>query len=139
MSRVQMGSVIYNWGVFYEIENLLSPTASNNLLKQCVAIKGDLVFPIEDDCVVYKNGVHILYSNHLVGTTHDPKYFVRHILPFDYDPTGKCPNFDKFLNFSFNGDKELINFIRAYNWAILHGYTQAQVFLYLLGRGGTGK
>jgi len=56
---------------------------------------------------------------------------------YSYDSDAEAKLFKEFINVSFEKDSH--NFIRAFFWSAIRGDNRAQVFLYVLGPGGTGK
>ncbi|MCX7092674.1 MAG: phage/plasmid primase, P4 family [Methylobacter sp.] len=60
-------------------------------------------------------------------------------LPYNYTPNAKCPTIQRFLLAAVDGDTETVQFLRAWLAALLHGRADLQIFLHLMGSGGTGK
>jgi P4 family phage/plasmid primase-like protien len=56
-----------------------------------------------------------------------------------YDPNAKGPRFLQFLGEVFEGDEELISFVRRFAGYSLTGSTEERVFAILHGRGKNGK
>lgn len=61
------------------------------------------------------------------------------VLPFNYTEEAQCPNFLDWLYIAVNKDNETILLIQAWLNALLTGRPDLQVFLHLIGPGGTGK
>ena len=68
-----------------------------------------------------------------------PEHLVSKLVDVDYDPTAKCPTFDKFIGDIFCGDKELIRWVqRALGYAIT-GSVNEQLLFIAYGTGANGK
>jgi putative DNA primase/helicase len=61
------------------------------------------------------------------------------LAPVDYDPQAQCPRFEQFLVEIFQGNQELIRFVRQYLGYCLTGSTQEQCFTIFYGCGANGK
>lgn len=83
------------------------------------------------------NGVLNIYSGEL--TPHRPDMMFNWFVPYDYCPEAKCPNIDDFLKTLSQDDPDLERLSLAYLWAILHGRSDLQKYLELIGKPGTGK
>lgn len=71
---------------------------------------------------------------------HNSTYPFRYLLPYDYDPEAKCPNFMSFLRDVCVNDKELINIIQEYlGYCIAGGPILKHKSLFLDGDGSNGK
>ena len=62
-----------------------------------------------------------------------------HNTGIDYDPTAECPTFIQFLHDVFNGDTDLIEFIRRAVGYTLTGDVREQFMLICHGSGSNGK
>lgn len=72
---------------------------------------------------------------------HSPKKYMTKIISATYDTNGKCPVFDKFLSSVFDGNKNIIGFMRRLLGYCLTGDTREQQFVIAwgaLGRNGKG-
>ena len=67
-----------------------------------------------------------------------PNYALDWCLPHDWDPQAECPNIKDWLNTAVENDEPTVEFLRAWLAALVRGIP-LQVFLVLLGRGGSGK
>lgn len=67
-----------------------------------------------------------------------PDYSLDWCLPHDWDPQAECPNVKAWLSTAVEGDEDTVQFLRAWLAALVRGIP-LQVFLVLLGRGGSGK
>src|SRR5262249_17881355 len=65
-------------------------------------------------------------------------YIIKH-LNGDYDSTGTCGTWKKFLERMFEGDTELISFIQRAIGYSLTGSTSEQCLFFLFGTGQNGK
>ena len=83
------------------------------------------------------NGVIHLPSGELVG--HHPSQKLMKLVPVDYKPHSRCPNFDKFIKEIFLNDKELISWMQMGLGYQLTGHTSEQVFFASYGTGANGK
>jgi putative DNA primase/helicase len=59
--------------------------------------------------------------------------------PVAFDPTAKCPRFERFIGEIFNGDTELVTFIRRAVGYTLTGLTDEQCFFSCHETGANGK
>ncbi|MFU2097223.1 phage/plasmid primase, P4 family [Mannheimia haemolytica] len=97
--------------------------------------------PIEKpnlDFIPFLNGV----LNRKTGEflPHNEKYFLRNVLPFDYSLEDKpMPNFEKWINWVSQNDKQKKRTILAAFYMILTNSYEWQLFLEITGVGGSGK
>ena len=96
-----------------------------------------LEFDKQLDMINVNNGVVDLNTGKLLP--HDKGYNMTKMLLLDYDRGGKCAAWLDFLNTTFQGDSELINFIQRFLGYCLTGYTDEQVFCIFYGHGSNGK
>lgn len=61
------------------------------------------------------------------------------VLPYAYDADADCPTVKSWLHQAVDGDRETVEFLRAWLNAVITGRSDLQKFLNLLGPGGTGK
>jgi putative DNA primase/helicase len=87
--------------------------------------------------IPFQNGLLDLASRVLVAAS--PDNASTWILPFDYDRDAQCLNFLAWLNATVEGDEDTISLLRAWMNALLTGRPELQIFLHLIGPGGTGK
>jgi len=83
------------------------------------------------------NGMYDLETHTL--REHSYKYYSTIQIPITYDPNAKCPNFEKFLNESFLGDKESIQVAEEWLGYSMTSETKAQKALVLYAKGRNGK
>lgn len=94
--------------------------------------------PIETANVLpFSNGLLDLKNRTLTPTT--PRTALTWCLPYDYIQDADCPNIKAWLTHCFNGDADMVEYVRAWLAAILTGRADLQRFIYLKGPGGTGK
>lgn len=90
----------------------------------------------------FKNGVLDLSKKKgvMVLEPHSPEYGFRGVLPYDYDPAARCPEFYKWLNGIMMDDKTLISLLQEFMGYVVRGgdykYHKA---LWLGGIGRNGK
>lgn len=89
------------------------------------------------DLLPFLNGVLHLPTMKL--HPHDPKYYLRWQLPYNYDPDATCPKIEQWILETAKGDETIAKLLRAYLKAVVTGRTDLQRYLELLGQGGTGK
>lgn len=69
--------------------------------------------------------------------------YVTSILPFDYNPLSECSLWQQFLNFTFNGDQNKIEYLRAWmRWILTPKDNQEypiEATLWIVGKPGLGK
>lgn len=105
-----------------------------SLLQKC----GQNLLPkAKENIIPFQNGLLNLASGELVPAT--PENASTWILPFEYDREARCPNFLAWLSEAVEGDEATIALLRAWINALLTGRSDLQVFLHLIGPGGTGK
>lgn len=83
------------------------------------------------------NGMYDLETHTLVE--HSYTYYSTIQIPVIYDPKAKCPNFEKFLDESFLGDKESIYVAEEWLGYSMTAETKAQKALVLYAKGRNGK
>lgn len=86
----------------------------------------------------FSNGVLDILTNEMLA--HSPDYGFRTCLPYDYDPTAKCPTFDWWIDDIMLGDKDLIKILQEFMGYVVRGgeYTYNKA-LWLSGSGRNGK
>lgn len=73
-------------------------------------------------------------------TPHAPEQRQTSVLPIEYDPKAKCPQWDKFLNQVFMADAELIQLMsEIFGYTLLGGDPFLQKAFCLYGTGRNGK
>ena len=85
----------------------------------------------------FKNGLLDYQTGELYPTT--PHTAQTWSLPFDYDALADCPTIKAWLLQSVDNDNDTVYFLGAWLAALLHGRSDLQMFLHLIGSGGTGK
>ena len=103
---------------------------------------GDTKFSINDfDADPFKlnckNGVVDLTDGDIVP--HDRSFFCSKISPIDYQPAAPRPKFEKFLETIFDGDKEIIQFLKRLLGYSITGSNDEHKIAILYGDGGNGK
>lgn len=88
------------------------------------------------DVVPFLNGMLDLRDMKLRDPS--PDYALDWVLPHRYDPEATCPNIRAWMLQAVEGDTETVELLRAWLAALVRGI-MLQVFLVLLGRGGSGK
>ena len=68
-----------------------------------------------------------------------PEHLVSKLVEVDYDPTAKCPNFDKFIDDILCGDKELIRWVQRALGYTITGSVDEQLLFIAYGKGANGK
>lgn len=109
-----------------------------NNIKALIADAGMLPLPgIQSEFLPFENGLLNIKTKQLIPVT--PENAQPWFLPYSFNPSAKCPRILAWLKNAVDGDLETVQLLRAWLAAILHGRTDLQKFLHLLGRGGTGK
>jgi len=103
--------------------------------EESVAQLGDVKF--DKHIIIFQNCAFNLQT--MTSSEWSPEFFVNTRLPFGYDPQAQCPNFHLFLKKFSEGHDDRIQFLRAYLKATVMSNTSFQMFLYILGKGATGK
>jgi len=70
---------------------------------------------------------------------HSPNWFSTVCLPYNFDPTARCPQWEAFLEKSLEGDVDRINILQEWAGYCLMPDTSQQKFLAMEGEGGNGK
>lgn len=89
-----------------------------------------------DGYIPFQNGLLSLSTKQLEN--HAPGYRFTWALPYNYNPKATCQPIIDWLTSMLGNDTE-VQFIRAYLNAVVKSRTDLQVFLELIGAGGTGK
>lgn len=87
--------------------------------------------------IPFLNGLLDLATKSLQPTT--PENAATWVLPYNYEENATCPNFLSWLVKAVDGDADTIVLIRALFNALLTGRPDLQVFIHIIGPGGTGK
>lgn len=69
---------------------------------------------------------------------HNPTDLISKIIPCNYDPEAKCPEFNRFLENALYGDKDAINYLAIVVGILLSGI-RAKNFYFVHGLPDTGK
>ena len=83
------------------------------------------------------NGIIDLQTGRLVK--HNRELYITKILSAEYSDHTDCPQWQKFLDEIFDGDKELISYIHKAVGYSLTGLTSEQCIFFLYGTGRNGK
>jgi putative DNA primase/helicase len=83
------------------------------------------------------NGVLDLKTRKLLP--HSPENRLTWCLPYNYNLLATCEPIQEWLLSTYNGDRALVELMRAYLLGIVTGRTDWQKYLELVGPGGTGK
>jgi putative DNA primase/helicase len=70
---------------------------------------------------------------------HDPKDLLTKLAPVEYDSDAQCPLFDRFIQQTFCGDAELIDFVMRWHGHCLTGDVREQIMPIYHGKGNNGK
>lgn len=70
---------------------------------------------------------------------HDRYDYITKIVNLKYHPKAECPNWEKFIEKIFSGDKELINYVQKVVGYSLSGSIEEECFFICLGDGANGK
>jgi putative DNA primase/helicase len=84
-----------------------------------------------------KNGIFDLQNNRLIP--HNPDFYITKRIEYNYVPDSPCPEWLKFLDFIFEGDKETIDFMQRALGYSLSGSTSEHCLFILHGIGMNGK
>lgn len=88
---------------------------------------------------------YICLKNTLVNTVSgktenfNPKVFMINQTPYRYDASATCPKFQEFISTFCSNFEDRVALLKAWMRVVLAGSKSAQVFLYILGPGSTGK
>lgn len=91
--------------------------------------------PKPPELIPFKNGLYDLTTEELKA--HDPKYFYTNVIPHDYTPDARCPNFMKWLGEVIKlDDMEFLQEWMGYNF---YASYPEPGFLVLIGTGQNAK
>lgn len=109
-----------------------------NGIKNMLADGNRLPLPKADNSKLpFENGLLDIKKKRLEDMT--PANAQTWRLPFEYRRGGDCPYIKAFLLQAVDGDRDTVQFLRAWMAATLHGRNDLHKFLHLKGSGGTGK
>jgi putative DNA primase/helicase len=89
------------------------------------------------DLLNFPNGTLELSTQRL--RQHNPEDRITSVMSYNYDPEAKCPTWINFLNTMFEGDEEIIQFIKKALGYTLSNDQSLQCFFFLYGVGKNGK
>lgn len=101
---------------------------------------GRLPLPVfSQSSLPFQNGILDMKTGTLAPTT--PANALSFVLPYGYDPAAVYPRIQAWLVAAVDGDMEMVHFLLCMAAAVLRRImgTKGQVFLTLVGPGGTGK
>ncbi|UXT64192.1 hypothetical protein FY133_00840 [Agrobacterium tumefaciens] len=127
------------------------PTSKNTLMRHAMELlkpklsnkpQIDLTAPLPSVINCNNGELWINQAGDVELRPHRPESLLRHCLDIEYDPTAKCPRFEKALNDIFSRAKNPEDLIR--HWHELTGYLiqptrKIPLILILFGGGGNGK
>lgn len=93
--------------------------------------------PPAEKLISMTNG--LFQMDQLILFPHSIGFFTYNSLPFEYNPTAKCPQWLKFLGDVWGDDLESIELLQEYFGYILSGDTKQQKFLNIIGPRRSGK
>lgn len=71
--------------------------------------------------------------------SHRREDYITRLCPTPYDPCAACPNWERFLDLVFAGDREVVGFVQRLFGYALTGDTSEQVLAVFWGGGANGK
>jgi putative DNA primase/helicase len=83
------------------------------------------------------NGTIDLRTGELMS--HNPDHLITKLTPIEYDPDALCPRWDQFLLEVFEGDEDVIEYVKRALAYSMTGDTSWQAWFLLHGRGENGK
>jgi putative DNA primase/helicase len=83
------------------------------------------------------NGTIDLRTGELMD--HNPDHLITKLTPIEYDPDALCPRWDQFLLEVFEGDEDVIEYVKRALAYSMTGDTSWQAWFLLHGRGENGK
>lgn len=87
--------------------------------------------------IVYQNGIIDLKENEFLP--HTPQYMTTNIMPYEYDNTATCPNWDNFVSQVFEGDQERVMLLQEWlGYLLVNDYSFHKAML-LIGKSRSGK
>ena len=97
--------------------------------------------------IVFRNGlldIRAWQSAMLLGhkpelISHSPEFFVLNCLGFDFDPTAKCENWERFLDGVFDSDPERKRVLQVFTGYVLTTNANLQKLLLMIGPRRAGK
>lgn len=113
-----------------QLENMLK------LASDALGISVD-AFDADPSKINCRNGLVDLKTGELIP--HSAAHMVTKSTAVDYNPAAKAPTWEKFLEDIFQGDVELIKWIKVALGYSLTGNVDEQVFFTLFGMGANGK
>jgi len=93
--------------------------------------------PDASKLISVKNGLFHLEDKILLP--HSLGFFTQHSLPFEYDQSATCPQWDAFLQSIWEDDQESIDTLQEIFGYILSGDTRQQKFFNIIGPRRSGK
>jgi len=96
-----------------------------------------LDFDSQKGLINVENGIVDLRTGDLLP--HEKHYLMTKMLDLEYTNEATCDKWKKFLNETFEGDADLIDFIKRFLGYCLTGYTDEQIFCIFYGHGSNGK
>ncbi|MEM2619224.1 MAG: phage/plasmid primase, P4 family [Candidatus Hadarchaeales archaeon] len=93
------------------------------------------VEPKPPQLIPFRNGLYDIREGRMIP--HDPKYFYVNVIPHDFDPNAKCPNWEKWLRETVH--EEDIPFLQEWVGYNLYADYPEPGFTVLVGTGQNGK
>jgi P4 family phage/plasmid primase-like protien len=89
------------------------------------------------NCVRLRNGILDIEKGELLP--HTPEWFSTTILPYDYDPTAKAPEFERFLTSVWGKDDDIKECLQLWLGYVLLSDVTEQKFALFIGASRAGK
>ena len=141
--ELKLGDNIVKFGTklaVLRLEDLQNPSYINKVITRLENMEECTFFgspEFNSDVTGFKNGVLDLKTEVLMPFS--PRFFFSHALPFNYDPTAKCENFESYLDIICEKKDDRKMFLQSFAGALIHRRNDFQIILHVLGPGGTGK
>ena len=131
------------------VRSILSNLKLNRLINRSYV--DNLIYCLKFDPVIAQEGDPTPDRNFLVVengllniTTREvrqwsPEVFALNRVPYVYSGMKAIPKFETFLDDFTGGDQDKKKFVRATLNALLYSRVELQIFIYIYGKGGTGK
>jgi putative DNA primase/helicase len=118
-------TVGYSYRFFQAVKSMLRSSGKLRLKRQ------------DFNTLPFMNGILNIKTGIMMDITPDNAHTWS--LPYKYDIRADCPNTKKWVSGIVDGDKDMIEYVRAWMNAIITGRSDLQRFLHVVGSGRTGK
>lgn len=115
----------------------LKTNERENIIKNVEVLSCEPEISFNNGCLNFNN---VIFDTETMSIKeHSSDVICTSRIPYDYDPTATCPNFDEFLKYVMNGDINKIKILQEFIGYCLTNHCRYEKALFMVGGGQNGK